>query len=469
MVSKAEGGGGDATGVLTGPGGADGTGLIDPDLFPLTSQDIDLDGTMEAASAFGLIGTRVQDRSASLTASWSPLAGPGVYVAPESGQVHRLMEPAVEAGETFRSGAVTAQGALMGFWMTLLVTGVRGRLATLEDEARSFRDEVRDGVPRPSRPRPFNLLDIGKDETIPWYDSLEHTHRHDELLAEYAEILEDVSQAAVAAAEAIEKIPGMPDLPDVEPYDADAIADSPMPWGSPREPDLPFEQQIAFGVAGTVKDLAVSLAALAGWDGTTWYPQPGVAVDGWKGMGNGLLGLAVLAGGRKFDQITGGGKLDQDDIDRMLASDDPMMRWLGERLRDGEALTLPLAGGRSEDLEDAARRWERKPWQVGTETALAWLMLIAPGPKVKGVPMSPRAHRMVDDLVKASDLIQTGSGWYTAGGVRVADAAGRWLGDRIYGGSKGDPGGTHMWTPGEPTPTPADGGGGKHKPGKHRG
>ncbi len=462
-----DGGGGRGAPTVQGDhGGADGEGLIDPDAFPIRSWQVDLDGVMDAAAALTTIGTRVQERSENLTTTWAPLRRPGVYEAPEDDRVHALMDPAVDAGASVAASSSEAASALYGFWGMLVFLNVKGRLENLEEEAQTFRDDALAGVPRVHRAGPLGrLLDLGKSDTVPWYENPEWVHDNDDLLQRYAEILEDISVAAVNAAEQIEKIDGMPDLPDVEPYDADAIVQTPMPWGSSRDPKLPWEQQIVIGVAKTVWGTVKGLAALAGWDGSSLWPSPSVAGNAWAGMGNSILGLAVLGVRNKMP----GGPVDDDDIDDLINSDDPLLRYLGRRLRDGQDLVLPLAGGgTSVDIEEAARRWEKEPWEIGSETATAWLLMFLPGPKTKGVPMSPRAAAMFDDMLRASELVQTGSGWYTKGGLRVADAAGRWLGDRIYGGSGGSPGGTHMWTPGDPHPTPGDKPGGAHKPGKHK-
>lgn len=451
------------------PNGADGEGLIDPDLFPVRAADIDVDGVRAAATAFAGIGQRVTNGLDTLPASWSMLARPGVYESPHADQVHTLMGPAIQAGERFSNGASMASDAMTMFVATLVARLLPWRLSGLEDAAREFRDDALNGVPRPSRAVPLlNILDIGKDSTVPWYENLEYKQRNDELLAHYAQVLEDISEAACEAAESVQKIPGLPALPDPEPWDADAIAASPMPWGSPREADLTFDTQIALGVGSTAKNLLLSVPRMFGFDENGFDPK--TALSAWTQTGRSTLGFLMFYGASKRNGQ--GLRATEKDIQKLLDSDDPLLRLLGQTMRDGEQMVMPYAAGNSIDLEDAARRWSQHPWQVGTETALAWVMLLAPGPKgAKGTPLSPKSQAMLDTMISKAELIQTGAGWYLKEGSRILDKSGRKLGDILYGGTRGKPGGTHMWRPGEAAPTPSNkphSEGGKHLPG-HRG
>lgn len=388
-----ESAGGGSTAFLGEYGGADGNGLIDPLRFVIRSEHIDVEAVRSAASALATMGTRVHDRTDDVVGAWAPIRAAGVYEAPEGARVHRLMSPAAHTANDYLDAAETASGAISTFADRLENDDIRSRLQSLEEEATEFRDEVKDGVHRCSDELGmigctcFVAEAQGREiPTTPWNEDYQSFTRNQDLLTEYAEILADISAGATAAATTIRSIPGMPAAPDPQAYDVNDILAGKNPWGSPPgEPDLDALGQIGWAINGTVDDTMNGLFNLLGFDGEGW--SIGTSGETVQGIGNSLLGLTIFLGSPPKAR-------DLEQIRSWLNSDDPLLRWYARRLLDGQSVILPLAGGgRSVDVEDAARRWQERPWQVTTETGLAWLMVIF-GPKMsRNAVMTPRHGR----------------------------------------------------------------------------
>jgi len=454
-----EGGGGGT------PNGADGEGLIDPDLFVITSTYPDSGAVFDGAYALLRMGTRVQNRTEAMQGVWSRLSQPGVYQTPQSDQVYALMDPTIDAAAEFTTGASTAYSAVVGFGYDLVAA--QQDIKDLEDRAREFRDSVIDGVEDDSL-LPVITKGLIGGGTIHWSENKDAVDKNKELLEEYAGILVTINEAAIEAAVKIREIDDMPQVSEPEPWDVDAILSSQMPWGNPRDLELDPLEQVGVGTWNVVKTTAQglwNLTPLAGGFENPWDKMKRMG-GAWGNVGNGLLGALIFLGTTKSKN---GGIQGAEEIIRELEkSDDPLSQWLADRLKQGEKFVLPFAGGgNSENLDHAVERWKERPWQVGTESALAWLMLLVPGPKgvTKGFPMSAEKSAMVQAMVDASGLYQTGSGWFVRGGVKVADASGNWLSHTFNPGKGDGPGGAHRgdeggaWEPGD---------GGKHKPGKHK-
>jgi hypothetical protein len=445
--------------------GADGEGLIDPDLFIISSTNHQPEGVYDAAFALRTMGTRVQDRTEALQRRWSGVTAPGVYQTPQANQVRALMDPAVDAATDFKDGADKAYSATIIFGFELAV--VQGDLKDLESRAREFRDSVVDGVEDDSL-LPVITKGLVGGGTVHWTENKEAVEKNEALLKEYAAILVTISDAAIEAAAKIRDIDGMPQVPEPEPWSVDAILSMQMPWGTPTPLDKDPLEQVGSGVWGvatsTVKGLW-GLTPLAGGFEDPWDKIKRMG-GAWGNLGNGILGAAGFLGALKYKNQGIDGA--EDLIEDLENNDDPLSQWLADRLKQGEKFTMPFAGGGSSaNMDEAVRRWQDEPWQVGTESALAWLMLLVPGPKgvTKGFPMSAERSAMVQAMADAAGLYQTGSGWFIRGGVKVADASGNWLSHTFNPGKGDGPGGTHR---GDEGGAWESGDGGKHKPGKHK-
>lgn len=457
-MRDAEGGGGM-------PNGADGEGLIDPDLFVISSTSPDHQAVYDAAFALRRMGTRVQNRTEAMQTVWSGLSSPGVYETPQSAQVYALMDPTVAAADDFASGADKAYAAVMIFGGAL--HQCQQEIKDLESRAREFRDDVIDGTPNDSV-IPVITKGLLGDDTVPWTENREAVEKNKELLEEYAGILVKINEAAIEAATSIREIDDMPQVPEPEPWDVDAILSSQVPWGNPRDLDLDPLEQVGVGAWGVIKTTAQglwNLSPLAGGFESPWEKIKRMG-GAWGNVGNGLLGALIFLGTTKYKN--GGIRGAEDIIEQLESSDDPLGQWLADRMKQGEQFVLPFAGGgNSKNLDEAIDRWHERPWQVGTESALAWLLLLVPGPKgvTKGFPMSAEKAAMVQAMADAAGLYQTGSGWFVRGGVKVADASGNWLSHTFNPGKGDGPGGAHR---GDEGGAWESGDGGKHKPGKHK-
>lgn len=160
----------------------------------------------------------------------------------------------------------------------------------------------------------------------------------------------------------------------------------------------------------------------------TDYQHATVMLD----LGLGLLGAVGYIGSAKYRN--GGPRGADELLEKLRGSDDPFSNWLAEQLARGRTAVLPLAGGGlSMSTEEAVERWQKEPWAVGTESALAWLMMLVPGPKgvTRGFPSSPGKAAMVQAMADAAGLYQTGAGWYIRGGIKVADVSGNWLSHKV--------------------------------------
>lgn len=447
------------------PNGADGEGLIDPDLFIISSTTHQPEDVYGAASALRSMGTRVQERTDSFEQRWSRVTAPGVYETPQSGRVRALMNPAVDAATDFKDGAEKAYSAVMIFGFDLSV--LQADMKDLETRAREFRDSVIDGVPDDSL-LPVITKGLVGGGTIDWTENRKAVDKNKELLEEYAGILVSINDAAIEAAGKIRQIEGMPQVAEPEPWDVDAILSMEMPWGTPTDLELDPLEQVGAGAWGVAKTTVEGLWGLTPFAGGLENPWDKIKRMGgaWGNLGNGLLGAAAFLGAIKYQNQGIDGA--EDLIKDLENNDDALSQWLADRLKQGEVFTMPFAGGGSSaNMDEAVNRWKDRPWQVGTESALAWLMLLVPGPKgvTKGFPMSAEKAAMAQAMADAAGLYQTGSGWFIRGGVKVADASGNWLSHTFNPGKGDGPGGQHsggesgVWESGE---------GGKHKPGKHK-
>lgn len=411
--------------------GADGEGLIDPDLFILTSTNHEPDEVYDAAYALRRMGQRVETRTEALKDRWAGLAAPGIYQTPQRDAVLALMDPAVDAAADFKSGSETAYSAVLIFGYELAL--VQSDLADLEERAREFRDSVIDGVEDDSL-LPALTKGLVGGGTVHWTENGDAVEKNKALLKEYAGILVKVSEAAVDAAKKIRAIDGMPYAPEPEPWDVDTLMSTQAPWGTPVEENLDPLEQVGHGVWNTLSTTAEGLWNLTPFSGGLENPWDKLKrVSGnWRDLGLGLLGTAGYLGLTKYKN--GGIRGAEDIIERLENSDDPFSQWLAEQLKRGETTVMPLAGGgMSQNMDDAIDRWQNQPWQVGTESALAWLMMLIPGPKgvTKGFPMKPGKAAMVQAMADAAGLYQTGAGWYIRGGIKVADVTGNWLSHKV--------------------------------------
>lgn len=412
--------------------GADGEGLIDPRLFILSSTNHTSEEVFDAAQAMSRMGQRVFGRTVVMRNHWTRLARPGVYVTPQSDAVTGLMEPALDAASEFKEGADTAHSALLMFGVEL--AQVNADLKDLEERAAEFRDSVIDGVKDDSL-LPILTRGLVKNEIVHWTENNDAVAKNKALLEEYAQILTKVSTAAVEAAKKIRAIDHMPWAPEPEPWDVDTLMTTQAPWGTPVDAKLDPLEQIGKGLWSTVTTTASGLWNLNPLSGGLlehpWDKAKRVGGN-WRDLGLGLLGAVGYIGSAKYRN--GGPRGADELLEKLRGSDDPFSNWLAEQLARGRTAVLPLAGGGlSMSTEEAVERWQKEPWAVGTESALAWLMMLVPGPKgvTRGFPSSPGKAAMVQAMADAAGLYQTGAGWYIRGGIKVADVSGNWLSHKV--------------------------------------
>lgn len=113
-------------------------GLIDVNLFPVRSTEIDAGAVARAAAEMASIGARIGAGAAQVARAWRGLEVG--YRAPEQDRVHGLVHPAISKADDVDTRLARGSRALEDLADELSV--IRPRLVDLEQRARQFREET---------------------------------------------------------------------------------------------------------------------------------------------------------------------------------------------------------------------------------------------------------------------------------------------------------------------------------------
>lgn len=419
----------DPDAYLDNDSGRDAGGLINPAQFPCKSSDLDVEAIRASAEALSAMGGAVKEKVDDIGFEWDKL--PPSYRAPEQDQVYALMDPAETAAEAVRSDLQTAAFSIGVYALTL--ENLKQRLVDLETDAWVFRNDVIDGVwvsyqeatGDYSAEASYGVAiaeSSGRstDELIPWNEHTASIQRNEELLAEHAAIVEEISQAAAQCGNAIlNRVDGGACVMPYEAIPASALMDpdGDFPWGSAVPEDRNCNEQVGDGIVNFGVGTFQGVAAFAGFDftdGVSWsLENSGQAIVGTLDFAAGTL---LLAGGpvtaayvasRGPDMIENPNWIDQ----RMLNAATGWSSMIGYDLQE------EMAGG------NGWHRWEDSPGTAITESVLnIGTMFIPVGGAAAAVARVGGLGARIARLSSGVDFEIPASRWLVGGnGIRLTD------------------------------------------------
>ena len=373
-----------------------GDGLVMPEAFPCKSKDINAENVRAAAGRLKSMGQVIDSRMDTIVGLWNGL--PGVYVAPEAEQAYGLMAPAATASETIKTKFEKAAGALGDF--AGAIEPVKGELATLEQEAASFRSAT--------------LSEYGDK----WRDHQEVVDRNNELLSRYARVVETLTTAAASCANTINGLLDGVELPAVEGVSADALMQSGemMPWGAPVEKNRNCGESVVHGAGNFLQGTWDGFKAMAGFapDGSWSWENFGNA---WVGVGDFALSVWVVKNPVFAAGVT------------LLGGRDGA-QWVTDRYK---VVAKAVSGMVGFDLEahldggDGFHKWKKDGIVSSvTESVLNIASARIPGAgPIKGViggtKLGAAALKTLNLATRAADYALPGGGWLIRGGVKAID------------------------------------------------
>ncbi|MGW6130193.1 polymorphic toxin type 15 domain-containing protein [Cellulomonas sp. NPDC055163] len=423
---------------------ADG-GLINPAAFPAKSADLDPDKVRVSAASVKTMGTSVQDETSSIATSWNGLTHS--YEAPEQQRVYDLMRPAVTSANQLRTAFHTMAGHLETYATAL--AGIKPRLASFEQRAAAFRAEVVNGVQvDASSSNEAGFGDYAKgavdwipgvDErqvTVPWYEDGDTVQRNKDLLAEYAELLEDVSTASAQCANDINRLVTNMCVTPVEAIPAEAFTNpaQPMPWGEPREEDRNCPESVGSGTYTFGKDLLQGAGQLVlGYNPETggWFEGKAYG-QAWGGLGDLVGSIALFATPVAWVGIgmQATGHTDNDFVRFMDDRYDTVVGGLGSLI------------GYDHGAEDGWHKWKEDGVAAGTGAVLSIGTFFIPGAGQVGAGLKAGSvgAKVARIAAAGSEFVVQGGSWVVKGGIRLASGLRQSLvlgGDLMAGGFRG--------------------------------
>ena len=429
---------------------------IDPTQIP--GKDIDPDAIDANASTIGTIAGAVRDNGSSVHLKWQGMAG--VYEAPESGTLLRLMQPVSSQATTAGDNLETVSGALQQF--AAEVRPIKAELDALRLQAEAFRTEIDGGVSvRELNPAyisaqgysgswnaygatnttsPATDIPQYRSVTKEWHEVQEYVDRNNDLIAQV-----NAQQVALWDAErtAANKIRALYGASPLHAYESEndplgyGLSEIPegteMPWGAPVErsegcgeatakfvfKDFLWEGLLVGGVGGTIQGLGT---LVLGYNPATgdWFSGDAYGAA-WGGLGllvaSGVMNSPVLGPLLWADQgmaaLGGGGLLPQEIRDFKAQADEAA-------LNTGKAL---IAWDQWAD--DPGTALGESVFNVGT-------ILIPAGAAIAGVKTAGTAASVLSKMARVVDLIDPAS-LAVNGAVRLGEVG---LGslDNLIGG-----------------------------------
>lgn len=383
--------------------GADPGGLIDPELFPCKSADLNTETIASGGDQLASMGTTLKSKVEAVETAWMPIAEP--YQAPEQESVYALMAPAVDAAGDVSSRFASAQGHIDTYASSL--STIKTTLSDLESRAADFRAEALAGYKKyvdKSGKVPEMSLSYNKPNVLvdcSWEEHPPAVEQNDALLAEYNAVLESISTAATTCANSINGlltgVCAAPLVP-VTAGQLDAM-DGPMPWGSPSKEAEGVTQSIQKGFDNFVGGTFEGIKALAGFDPVTGDWSVADIVTTLGGAADFLVSTAALTltvpASWLLKETTGKGELTDflDDRINLAATG-----WGGMVGWDHQAA---LAGG------DGWAKWKEDGVAAGAEVAFGGLSMIIPG--VNAAKIGTVAARVPGMVAKLPDGVAAGS------------------------------------------------------------
>ena len=410
-------------------------GLINPAAFPAKSTDLDTSKITGSATDLRTMGNSVSTQVGDIDTAWGGLKPH--YKAPEQDRVYELMDPAVTSASDLKSTLGKVAGYLDTYASTL--DGIKPRLADLERRAADFRSSSLDGVSvDASEAKDASFGENAKgavdwfpgvDEeqvTVPWYEDSDTVQKNQDLLAEYAGLLEEITTAVATCANDTNALVENMCVAKVEATPAEAFTNpqQPMPWGTARDEDRNCPESVGHGA----KNFGTGLAEGTGMLVLGYNPENGDFFTGdgwgqaWGGLGD-LLGSTVAVSAAGWTQmgyaVTGH---DRDEMPEWTTS-----QWMEERADvtvGGWGQLVGYDHQAAQNGGDGWHKWSEDGWATGTESVLNVGTFFIPGAGtagavVKGGSAGARVSRIARVADGVADLAVPGGSWAVRGTTQL--------------------------------------------------
>lgn len=428
MVHMQHDGGGGGSQQGAGP-----DGLISPVHFPCRAHDLDVAAVSESAASLGAMGESVRTQVEAIGASWDGLQAP-VYQGPEQAQVYALMAPAESAAVDLEERFASASAAIETYAGEL--EAVRPQLVSIEDDAWEFRAQALAGY-RVTRAQAQGWLDptlyttgptgdpvpdlAAQNEivTIPWREHEAAVTRNEELLTEYARILERISTAATDCANTMQALLSYCPPQPYEAITAEQIlaVEGGMPYGAPVTEDRNCTESTGHGVGTWWHNIVQGGGQLFGWDHENQTGIEGGALPAWLGVADFFGSTALLTANPIVTAA-------------LISTPGPVGSWMQDRGNIAATGWGSLIGWDHQEAiagGDGWHRWQEDGVATGTEVLLNGATFFIPGPgwAAAGVRVGTtgaRAAALVSRLAAgAAEFVMPAGAWVVRGGVRVIE------------------------------------------------
>ena len=430
------------------PDVVDADGLIDPSIFPVRHDRMDLGALGDASASLRTMADAVVQRTDGVATSWSGLRD--CYSSPEAEAVYALMVPAQTAAGQVAERLRAAAGALDGYAQAL--GGFKGRLKTKVEECEKFRTEALAGVDlQVTETNKASAWDYTKEVfTLGHYDKKVHVSwredggkggmvdRNERLRADYAALVTEAFNLAVGCANQIVAASGLSAeqkeaLGVATPMETISADDLLAVWGPAAEEDRNCMEQTGQGFVDFGTGLWDGARMLVGYDPSTGKWSWGTAGQAWGGVVNVVGSVVVMAVSTPY--VVGL-------VVRQALGQDTNTgfdNWMYARAETTASLVgydpaAAHAGG------DGWHNWKDEPWRAGTSVVLNVATFFIPGAGevaggVKGVSTAAKVARVAGVGARgAAEVIVPGGSWavraaslLTHGGAALAHGGG-WAG-----------------------------------------
>ncbi|WP_143556857.1 hypothetical protein [Serinibacter salmoneus] len=272
------------------------------------SSDLDSESIYGSASELRAIGSGMVESMAGVSAAWSGLSE--AYRAPEESDVLALLAPAETAVAENDEVLASAARALERYAEDVQV--IATDLRVLEGDAAVFRAEALRGYEEITY-RPIGMAQtVGytqESEHVSWIEHTPAVERNNDLLAQYAVVIERLS---LAAAQCATELTGLrsgtcPAGPVAAIGAADIMASDAMPWGHAVTEDRTCEESVNHGLGNAAISARDGAAAMVGFDTATMTWSWGTLGATWWGVGDFALSTVIATSPVLMTAISGAG------------------------------------------------------------------------------------------------------------------------------------------------------------------
>lgn len=420
-----------------GRAGADGGGLINPAEFVCRARYLDLEAIRESAGELRTYAGNLTSHMDTIAGHWQGLAPH--YIAPESWRVLNLMGPAQLDANAVADVYEGIAGRLETYADEL--EPVKPALADLEQRAWDFRNSVKKGVEVSALDEQGWLGNLnymgqaarvfGVDDTITvnWSEHGPTRDKNEDLLREYALLLEQISMSATDAANGIRRCHDFTAktllTQGAGPYSAvtaDQVMAQDNPWGAPIAEKRSTSEQIGDGITDFGSGVVFGVTSMIGY-----HPDTGWAKETFTGTWTGIADFAQATTALTnpltlpFVLLAGAQVMDVSEADRL--SEVPVLGGLIEGQTDNATTlrdTWASMVGYDPYAQDGWQAWKDEPYRVGTGVLLNVGSCFAPAAGgVSAGAKTATAARAATIAAKTADVLVPLGSYGVKGGINL--------------------------------------------------